>query len=116
LHIFLLFFSRQLGVVQIGIRQQRKIACALDRGVDLTLIMCFGTCQTSGHNLAVFLNEVLQSVDILIIDLLNASGGEAAEFLALEEWVLLLTLLLKFALIEFFYRMPWLAPVFSNLV
>src|SRR5437763_4629244 len=37
------------------------------------------------HDLAVLLDEILQHVDVLVIDLLDAFGGEPAELLALEQ-------------------------------
>src|SRR5690348_2789364 len=45
------------------------------------------------HDLAVLLHEVLQDVDILVVDLLDALGGKAAELLALEQVVPALALL-----------------------
>src|SRR5690348_624270 len=50
------------------------------------------------HDLAVLLDEVLQDVDILVIDLLDALGGKAAELLALEQVVPALAL---FAILAF---------------
>ena len=78
--------------MQIGVRQQREVACALDRGVDLTLVMRLGAGQACRHDLAVFLDEILQGVDVFVVDLFNVCGGEAAEFLALEQRVLLFAL------------------------
>ena len=43
--------------------------------------------QTSRHDLAVFLDEVLERVDVLVVDRFNAFGRKAAELLALEERV-----------------------------
>src|SRR5262249_45060392 len=39
------------------------------------------------HDLAVLLHEVLEHVDVLVVDLLDAFGGEPAELLALEQRV-----------------------------
>jgi len=93
--------------VQIGIREQREITSALDRSIHLTLVVRTGTCQTCRHDLAVFLYEVLERIHVLVIHLLYVGHGEAAEFLALEQRILLFTLFLEFALVEFFYRMPF---------
>lgn len=43
------------------------------------------------HDLAVFLDEILERVDVLVVDRFNAFGREAAELLALEERVLLVS-------------------------
>ena len=90
--------------MQVGVRQQREVACALDGGVDLALVVRLGAGQTCRHDLAVFLDEVFQGVNVLVVNLLNSSCGEAAEFLALEQWVLLLALFfqLELVLVEFF--------------
>jgi hypothetical protein len=85
-------------VVQVGVRQQRQVAGALDGGVDLALVVRLGAGQTCWHDLAVFLDEVLQGVDVFVVNLFNASGGEAAELLALEQRVLLFAL-------EFFFSL-----------
>ena len=45
--------------------------------------------QASRHDLAVFLDEVAQRLDILVVDLLNVFSREAAELLALEKGILL---------------------------
>jgi hypothetical protein len=70
--------------VQIGVWQQGQEASALDRGVHLTLVVRFGAGQTCWHDLAVFLDEVFQGVDVFVVDLFNASSGEAAELLRLN--------------------------------
>src|SRR5690606_27537494 len=77
------------SVVVIGVRQQGQEAGALDSGVQLALIVCLGTGQASGDDLAVLLDEITQSVEILVIDLVNAGRGEAAELAALEQRILL---------------------------
>ena len=47
------------------------------------------TGQASRHDLAVFLNEVAQGIDILVVDLFDVFNRETAELLALEERILL---------------------------
>ena len=47
------------------------------------------TGQASRHDLAVFLNEVAQGIDILVVDLFDMFNRETAELLALEERILL---------------------------
>ena len=47
------------------------------------------TGQASRHDLAVFLDEIAQRVDILVVDLFNVFSREAAELAALEKRILL---------------------------
>jgi len=93
--------------MQIGVRQQREVTCALDRGIHLALVVCTSACETCWHDLAVFLHEVLECIHVFVVHLLYIGHGEAAEFLALEQRILLFALFLEFALVEFFYRMPF---------
>src|SRR5205814_3723551 len=60
---------------------------ALDGRRQLPLIAGLGAGNARRHDLAVFLDEILQDVDVLVIDLLHALGGKAAELLALEQVV-----------------------------
>src|SRR6185503_8943845 len=73
--------------VQVGVRQQRQKARALDRRAELALVARLGAGDARRHDLAVLLHEVLEDVDVLIIDLLDVLRGEAAELLALEQVV-----------------------------
>src|SRR4029079_7348732 len=82
-----------LALVQVGLGQEREKARPLDRGRQLPLVACLGAGDARRHDLAVFLHEVLQDVDVLVIDLLDALGGEAAELLALEQVIPALALL-----------------------
>jgi len=75
--------------VRVGIRQQRQEARPLDRRIELALVMRLGAGQTRRRDLAVLADEVSQRVDVLVVDLLDLLGGEAAELLALEKRVLL---------------------------
>src|SRR5437868_7754196 len=86
----------QSVLVQVGVRHQREETRALDGRIELTLVMRLGASQTSRRDLAVVADEVLQGVQILVVDLIHASHGEAAEALALEQRVLLLEALLVF--------------------
>ena len=88
--------------MQAGVRQQCKETRALDRGVNLALIVRLGAGQTCRHDFAVFLDEILERVDVLVINLLYACCSEAAEFLALEQRILLFTLVFHFVLVESF--------------
>jgi hypothetical protein len=88
--------------VQVGVWQQGEVARALDRGVHLALVVRLGAGQACWHDLAVFLDEVFQRVDVFVVDLLNVCCGEAAELLTLEQWVLLFALLFHLVLVELF--------------
>lgn len=90
--------------MQGSVRQQGQKACALDGGVELTLIMRFGARQTGRHDLAVFLNEIFQGIDIFVINLFNVGYREAAEFFALEQRILLFAFVFVFVLVEFFTK------------
>src|SRR5438067_2669258 len=71
--------------MQIGVRQQREKARALDRRRKLSLIVRLRAGDPRRHDLAVLLDEVLEDVDVLVVDLLHLFGGEAAELAALEQ-------------------------------
>src|SRR5947209_1778069 len=81
--------------VQVGVRHQREIARALHRGRELALIVGARSGDPRRDDLAVFADEVLQQIDVLVVDPLDLLGGEAAELAALEE--LLRALLLALA-------------------
>ena len=69
----------------VAVWQHRQEASALDSGIQLALENCAGSGQACGNDLAVFSNEITQSVDIFVVDLFNTRDGEAAEALAFEE-------------------------------
>jgi len=75
--------------VVVGERQQREEAGTLDCAVELTLVVGLGASQSGRNDLAIFLDEITQGIEILVIDLINASRAEAAELAALEERILL---------------------------
>src|SRR5579864_7480934 len=85
-----------LGLVLVGVRHEREKTCALDCRIQLALIMRLRTRKTRRRDLAVFADEVLQRFEVLVVDLVDASGRETAELLALEERILLLTTLVEF--------------------
>ena len=84
-----LHFSFLPSITGVRIGQEGQEAGTLDGGVELTLIVRLRTGQASRHDLAVFLDEIAQRVDILVVDLLNVFGREAAELAALEKRILL---------------------------
>src|SRR5205809_4928243 len=81
--------------VQVGVRHQREVARALHRRRELALVVGARTGDPRRDDLAVFADEVLQQIDVLVIDPLDLLGGEAAELAALEK--LLRTLLFALA-------------------
>src|SRR4051812_47157152 len=72
-------------VVVVGVRQQREEASALDRGRQLALVACLRARDAARDDLAVLGNVLTEGVEILVIDLFDAFGGETAEFTAAEE-------------------------------
>src|SRR5437879_1225048 len=74
-----------LDAVLVAVRHQGEEARALDRGVQLALVDRARAREARGRDLAVLGDEVAQGVDVLVVDLLDARDGEAAEALALEQ-------------------------------
>src|SRR5690606_8841674 len=72
-------------VVVVGVRDQREEARALDRERQLALVARLGAGDAARHDLAVLGEGLAQGVEILVIDLLDALGGELAELAAAEE-------------------------------
>src|SRR5690606_26177066 len=72
-------------VVVVGVRDQREEARALDRERQLALVARLGAGDAARHDLAVLGEVLAQGVEILVIDLLDALGGELAELAAAEE-------------------------------
>src|SRR6185295_17683550 len=68
----------------IRIRQQREVTRALHRGRELALVGCTRAGNSARHDLAGLGDVGLQRREILVVDLFDAFGGEAAEFLAAE--------------------------------
>src|SRR6185312_2192597 len=68
--------------VLVGVRQQGEEACALDRHRELALIERLRARDAARNDLARLGNITLERGEILVIDVLHALGGEAAEFLA----------------------------------
>ena len=56
----------------IGVRQQRQEPRALDRGRQLALVARLGAGDARRHDLAVLVDEILQELDVLVVDLLDA--------------------------------------------
>ncbi|MPN33016.1 hypothetical protein SDC9_180499 [bioreactor metagenome] len=77
--------SCSLDLVLVAVGQHGQETGALDRRVQLALVNGARAGQTCGNDLAVFGNEVTQGVDVLVVDFFDASDGEAAEALALEQ-------------------------------
>src|SRR5256886_14695865 len=82
-----------LSSMQVGVRQQRQEARALDRLGQLPLIAGGGAGDARRNDLAGLVDEVLQHVDVLVVDPLDLFGGEAAELAPAEQRPLALVLL-----------------------
>src|SRR5690606_12824024 len=74
-----------LTAVAVGVGQQGQVAGALDSGGQLTLILGFGPGDAAGNDLAGFRDVGFQGVEIFVIDLFHAFGGETAELTTTEE-------------------------------
>src|SRR6516162_5960438 len=66
----------------ISVRQQRQKASALDRGRQLPLVEGLRARDTTRHDLARLGDVPLERREILVVNVLHALGGEAAELLA----------------------------------
>src|SRR6266849_11114937 len=71
--------------MQIGVRQQREVARALDRRRELALVMGARAGDARRDDLAVLADEILEQLDVLVVDPLDLLGGEAAELAPFEE-------------------------------
>ena len=67
----------------IGVRQQGQETRAFDGGVELTLVVGLGTGKTCRNDLAVFLDEITQCVEIFVIDFVDIGSCKAADLAAL---------------------------------
>src|SRR5690606_28831570 len=103
-------------VVVIGVRQQSQEAGALDGAVQLALVMCLGTCQAGRNDLAVFLDEITQCVEIFVINLVNIGSCKTAELAAFEQWILLRKFAFLFAFFEVSHNVPLVCPEFFRAV
>src|SRR5258708_14297374 len=92
----------RLSSMQVGVRQQREEAGALDRLGQLSLVAGRGAGDARRNNLAGLVDEVLQHLDVLVVDPLHLLGREAAELASAEQrplpFVLLVLGELPFAL------------------
>src|SRR6478672_10216368 len=73
-------------VVIVGVRNQRQEARALHGRLQLALVLRLGAGDAARHDLAGLGQVLAQGVEILVIDLLDALGGELAELAAAEEF------------------------------
>lgn len=70
--------------MRIAERQQREETSPLDRRGKLPLVSRFSTRDSAGHDFSCLGNELSQGIQIFVIDLFDALGGESAKFSALE--------------------------------
>ena len=62
--------------------KQRNVTRSFDRFRQLSLMLRASACHSAGQNLRALRNELAQSCDILIIDLLDLFRAEYADFLS----------------------------------
>src|SRR5690606_30735411 len=72
-------------LVLVCVRQEREIARALYGDGELALIVRLRAGDPARNDLAGFRDVALQDAEILVVDLLDAFGSEAAELAAAEE-------------------------------
>src|SRR5690554_5195447 len=77
---------RGSDVVVVGVRDQGQVARALDRGGQLALVLRLGAGDPGRDDLAGLGDVLAQGVEILVVDLDHALGGELAELAAAEEF------------------------------
>src|SRR5438046_9870840 len=87
--------------VQVGVRHQSEVTRALDRRRELALVVSPRSGDPRRDDLAVFADEVLEQIDVLVVDPLDLLGGEAAELAALEELLRALLFALAVAALAF---------------
>src|SRR5690606_2627736 len=73
------------GLVLVGIGQQSQVARALHGDGELALIVRLRARDPARNNLAGLGDVALQDAQILVVDLLDAFGGETAELAAAEK-------------------------------
>src|SRR6478752_10000569 len=74
------------GVVVVRVRQQGQETRALDGVGQLALVAGLGAGDAAGDDLAGLGQVLAQGVEILVVDLFDALGGELAELAAAEEF------------------------------
>src|SRR5436190_454851 len=82
--------------VQVGVVQQGQETGAVDRDRELALVAGLGAGDAGRDDLAVLVDEILEDGDVLVVDLLDLLGGEAAELAAAEEAAVLAASVLAF--------------------
>jgi hypothetical protein len=65
-----------------NVRKQCYLSCALDSGVQLTLMLCAGSGNSSGKYFSTFTDELSELCGILVVDKINLVSAENANFLS----------------------------------
>ena len=74
-------FEWLILVSDIG--QQSHVACTLDGGVDLSLVLSAGAGHTAGQDLTALADELAELVGILVINVGNLVCAEDADLFSL---------------------------------
>src|SRR6187455_3205009 len=69
----------------VGVRQQREVTRTLDRRRELALVERLRARDAARNDLARLGDVLLQRAQILVVDLLDAFGGETAELATARE-------------------------------
>src|SRR5258706_14580603 len=82
--------------VQVGVVDQREEAGAIDGHAQLALVSGLGAGDARRDDLSVLVDEILEDRNVLVVDLLDLLGGEAAELAAAEQPAILVASVLAF--------------------
>ena len=65
------------------VRKESYLSCSLYSGVDIALMLCTSTGNSSGEDLASLRNELAKTLYVLVIDVIYLLCAENANFLSL---------------------------------
>ena len=68
------------------VRQKSNLTSSLDSGVELSLVYCAGTGNSSGKNFAALADELAELVGILVINVGNLVCAEDADLFSLAAY------------------------------
>ena len=70
-------------VLVVYVRQKCNLSCALDRSVDLALMLCACTGNSSGKDLTSLRDEFAKTLYVLVVNVLDLLRAENTNFLSL---------------------------------
>jgi hypothetical protein len=75
--------NEALVVLVADIRKKSNLTCALDSGVDITLMLCASAGNSSGKDLTALADELAKLCGVLVIDIVYLVSTEDADLLSL---------------------------------